>query len=619
MAIPDSAGRKAEEHSFLRLLLLALLIPTACLFSQLYGAEISQEETDFFETRIRPVLVENCYLCHGPQAEATGGGLRLDQREGLLHGGSRGPSVMPGSPGDSLLIEAMSYRDPGLQMPPSGKLSDQQIADFVRWVQMGAPDPRQPDWAEEQDPGRGIDLEQARAFWSLQPIKEPPLPEVDNPKWIRSPVDRFVLARLEKENLAPAPAATKRVLLRRVTFSLTGLPPTPREVEDFLADESPQAYGKVVERLLASPHYGERWARHWLDLVRFAETSGHEYDNSKLDAWRYRDYVIRAFNSDLPYNRFLAEQIAGDLIPEKRLSPEGDYWESSIGTTHLWFGEVLNSPTDPVKSRADEVDNQLDVLGKAFLGLTLACARCHDHKFDPIPTADYYSVAGILHSTEYAEEVLDSPTQIGRIAATHAKIGDLNSQIGTLLQPLPINLADRLSDDLLAAAEAIWARGEESDSHASSQPEQVRSWIQYLEEAAAEPDHVFYPLTAVLTSLREGQSFEQALAQVRDELTDLARGLDPQSRKGSSSEEVFEDFDKPSYAGWRTSGQAFGSAPRRDLPPNQSMRGAQVLALASSFGDGTNRLMGSLTSDFFETPKRWMHVRLAGSNEGGKG
>ena len=600
-----------------RLLLACVL---GCLGTQLHAAGISPQDVEFFETRIRPVLVENCYLCHGAQAEKTGAGLRLDQREGLLKGGSRGPAIMPGNPGDSLLVKAISYRDPGLQMPPSGKLSDEQISDFERWVKMGAPDLRQPDPAEGQDPGRKIDLEQARAFWSLQPIQEPSLPQVSDPKWIRSAIDRFVLARLEKENLAPASAATKRVLLRRVTFGLTGLPPTPREVEDFLTDESPQAYAKVVERLLASPHYGERWARHWLDLVRFAETNGHEYDNRKLDAWRYRDYVIRAFNSDLPYNRFLVEQIAGDLISDKRLSPEGDYWESPIGTTHLWFGEVLNSPTDPVKSRADEVDNQLDVLGKAFLGLTLACARCHDHKFDPIPTADYYSVAGILHSTEPAEEVLDSPTQIRQIAAAHAQIGDLNSQIRTLLEPLPVNLVDRLSDDLLAATEDILARGKESDSPALSQPEPVRSWIQTLEETASEPDHVFYPLAAILTSLLEGASFEQALSQVRDELTELLKGVDLQSSEGSSGEEVFEDFDKPSYAGWRASGQAFGSAPRRELPPNQSLRGAQGLGLASSFGDGTNRLMGSLTSDFFETTtKRWMHVRLAGTKEARKG
>ena len=289
---------------------------------------------------------------------------------------------MPGRPDSSLLIRAIRYLHPDLQMPPTGKLSDVRIADFEQWIRMGAPDPRQSDSTKGPSKGEKIDLEEALAFWSLRPVQEPALPKVHDQKWSQSPIDRFVLARLENEGLNPAPAAQKRTLLRRVTFSLIGLPPTPREIEDFLADGSPQAYSKVVERLLDSPHYGERWARHWLDLVRFAETNGHEYDNQKLDAWRYRDYVIRAFNSNLPYDRFLTEQIAGDLISDQRLSPEGDYWVSPIGTTHLWFGEVLNSPTDPVKSRADEIDNQLDVLGKAVLGLTLACARCHDHKFD---------------------------------------------------------------------------------------------------------------------------------------------------------------------------------------------------------------------------------------------
>ena len=605
---------KVLGGSLLELLLTGAL---ACFGSQLLGAEISPQEVEFFETRVRPVLAEHCYLCHGAQAETTGSGLRLDRGDGLRKGGSRGPAILPGKPDDSLLIRAISYRDPDLQMPPTGKLSDEQIADFERWIRMGAPDPRGSDPIAATDMDRETDLEPAHAFWSLQPIRKPPLPKVHDQEWSQSPIDRFVLARLHEKNLTPAPPAKKRDLLRRVTFSLIGLPPTPGEIKDFLADESPQAYTKVVERLLASPHYGERWARHWLDLVRFAETNGHEYDNRKLDAWRYRDYVIRAFNSDLPYDRFLTEQIAGDLISDRRLSPDGDYWASPIGTTHFWFGEVLNSPTDPVKSRADEVDNQLDVLGKAMLGLTLACARCHDHKFDPIPTADYYSIAGILHSTDYAEEVLDSPGQTQQIASAHSKIEALNSKLQLLLKPAVTGLVDRLGDDLLTAAGDILTRKGEPSSPVATQPKLIRAWVEYLQKAASEPDHVFYPIGAVLTSMAEGDSFEQAFAKARENLAQANKSISSDSGEGSSGEEIFDDFAESSHVEWRRSGQAFGLLPRRFAAPNQRLSGTRGFGLASSFGGGTNRLTGSLTSNYFETTKRWLHVRLAGTKEKG--
>jgi hypothetical protein len=373
-------------------------------------AQITAEQTEFFEKKIRPLLVERCYGCHGPESKPPAGGLRLDSREGLRKGGESGPAIVPGDPEHSLLIEAISYRNPDFKMPPSGKLKDQQIADLTEWVKMGAPDPREPVAAAP--PKKGINLADGRKFWSLQPLKKPP----------DSSIDRFLGARLEEKHLQPAVPADKRTLIRRVTFDLTGLPPTPKEVEDFLADQSPAAFSKVVERLLASPHYGERWARHWLDLVRYAETNGHEFDNDKIDAWRYRDYVIRAFNQDVPYNQFVKEHIAGDLLPEKRLSLDRAYWESPLGTSFYWFGEVLNSATDSVKSRADEVDNQIDVLSKTFLGLTVACARCHDHKFDPIPTADYYSLAGILHSTALHENVIDSPDRERQIASMRSGV-----------------------------------------------------------------------------------------------------------------------------------------------------------------------------------------------------
>ena len=236
------------------------------------------------------------------------------------------------------------------------------------------------------------------------------MPVVRQTAWLRSPIDSFVLAQLESKGLKPAPQADKHAWLCRVTFDLIGLPPTAPQIEAYLSDSSAVAQQKVVNRLLASPHYGERWARHWLDLVRFAETNGHEFDNDKLDAWRCRDYVIRAFNQDIAYDQLVKEHIPGDLLPQKRLSADGTHWESPLATGFYWFGEVLNSATDSVKSRADEVDNQIDVLTKAFLGLTGACSRCHDHKFDPIFTSDYSALAGFLHSTNVSETVVNSPS-----------------------------------------------------------------------------------------------------------------------------------------------------------------------------------------------------------------
>ncbi len=358
-------------------------------------AQSPDSGVEFFEKKIRPVLAEKCYPCHSAKLARPMGGLRLDTRDGGRKGGDSGPAIAPGDPGHSALITAISYQSLNLKMPPTGKLSEEQIADFTEWIRMGAPDPRAD---EAPAPAKkGIDFATARKFWSFQPVKDT----------AGASIDSLIGARLKEQNLTPATAADKRTLIRRVTLDLIGLPPTRQEVEDFLADPSPQAFAKVVDRLLASPHYGERWARHWLDLVRYAETNGHEFDNDKMDPWRYRDYVIRAFNDDIPYDQFVSEHIAGDLLAKKRLSRDGAFWESPLGTGFYWFGEVLNSATDSVKSRADEVDNQIDVISKTFLGLTVACARCHDHKFDPIPTADYYSLAGMMHSTALTETVID--------------------------------------------------------------------------------------------------------------------------------------------------------------------------------------------------------------------
>jgi hypothetical protein len=590
---------------------LALALPRGAAEGSSRETSDDASQLEFFERRIRPLLAEHCYECHSARKTPPEGRLRLDSPEHIREGGRTDVAVVPGSPERSLLARAVSYTDVDLRMPPDGRLSDGQIRDIDAWIRMGAPLPAA-SGSVTTDLEPGIDLEAGRRFWAFQPVADPPLPEVRDSSWPRTPIDRFVLAKLEGRGLTPAPAADRRSWLRRVTFDLIGLPPLPEEIASFEADASAEAHARVVERLLASPHYGERWGRHWLDLVRFAETNGHEFDNDKLDAWRYRDYVIRAFNQDVPYDQLIREHVAGDLIADKRLSPDLSHWDSPLGTGFLWFGEVLNSPVDSVKSRADEVDNQLDVLAKAFQGLTVACARCHDHKFDPIPTADYYAMGGILHSTEISEAVIDSPQRAAEIAAAHQEIAAVNGEIVRLVESRQPRLVEGLESDLLAAAERFRAPTAPPTTGA------LAAWYETLTLACSRPGHVFHPLAAVLDRLAQPDppSFSEALAGERAELeahaADLADVAGLAARRGDES---FEDFERLDYGEWRVAGQAFGTGPARTLAPNLPVRDHRGGGIASSFGHGSDALVGSLTSPELVVEKPWVHVRLAGTEE----
>ncbi|MBK7997191.1 MAG: PSD1 domain-containing protein [Verrucomicrobia bacterium] len=357
---------------------------------------LTPEHMEFFERKIRPVLVEHCYECHSSGAKKIKGGLVLDSRAGVMKGGDTGAAITPGDPEASLLIQAMRHADPALVMPKQ-KLPDHVIADFETWVKMGAPDPRIEDTVAVAQAKSAIDWNKAREWWSFRPLKAPPVPGVKQKRWAKNDLDRFILARLEKENLKPAPDAEKRVLIRRATFDLTGLPPTPEEIEAFLKDKSRDAFAKVVDRLLASPSYGERWGRHWLDVVRYADTAGDNSDFPIPQMHRYRDWVISAFNRDLPYDQFVREQLAGDLLPGKTTQESHD---RLIATGYIANARRFGSRVDDYPQHLT-IEDTLDNLGKAFLGLTINCARCHDHKFDPIPTADYYALYGIFNSTRY--------------------------------------------------------------------------------------------------------------------------------------------------------------------------------------------------------------------------
>jgi len=349
--------------------------------------ELTPQQLQFFETKIRPVLADNCYKCHSPRAEKIKGGLLLDTRNGLLKGGDTGPAIVPGNAEKSLLIKAVRGDDPDLQMPPKGnRLSDEQIAALETWVKMGAPDPR----IATADQKKWVDT--AKGHWAWQPLVKPEVPEVKDAAWCQTPVDNFILSKLEAKGLKPNPPADRRTLIRRASFDLTGLPPSPEEVQNFVQDDSPDAFAKVVDRLLASPQYGERWARHWLDVARYSDTKGmvrrQREDGHSPYAWTYRDYVIRSFNSDKPYNQFIIEQLAADKLPATAKNP--------TNLTALGFLTVGERFMD---MQNDIINDRIDVTTKAFLGLTVSCARCHDHKFDPIPTKDYYSLHGIFASS----------------------------------------------------------------------------------------------------------------------------------------------------------------------------------------------------------------------------
>ena len=369
-----------------------------------FGAEVvSPGGVEFFEQKIRPLLIEHCYECHSAEAKKVKAGLRVDTREALRRGGESGPALVPGKPEESLLIRSVRYADKEFQMPPKGMLRAEQIAALEQWVKLGAPDPRTGGATDGGPKPSPVNIVEGRKFWAFQPLRQPEPPPVKGAGWVRSPVDRFVLAALEAKGLAPAAAADRRVLLRRATFDLTGLPPLPADVERFLADDSPEAFARVVERLLASPQYGERWGRHWLDVARYSDSNGLDENLAYANAFRYRDYVIRAFNADKPYDRFLQEQLAGDLLPARAGETEQDRFDRLTATAFLSLGPKMLAEDDPRKMEMDIVDEQLDTTARAVLGLTMGCARCHDHKYDPLTQSDYYSLAGIFKSTKTME------------------------------------------------------------------------------------------------------------------------------------------------------------------------------------------------------------------------
>ena len=576
------------------------------------------EGIEFFEQKIRPVLVDRCYQCHSAHSEKLKGGLHLDSQEGAFKGGDTRAAIVPGEPEKSLLIEAIGYQNPDLQMPPKKRLSNAAIADFASWIKMGAP------WPEEA-PQTNVakatifNLEQRRQqHWSWRSIQAERPPSVQNTNWAASAVDQFILARLEQAQLKPAPPADKRTLIRRAYFDLVGLPPAPRDVAAYLNDSSPSAFETVVDRLLASPQFGERWARHWLDLVRYADTLGHEFDYPIVNAWRYRDYVIRAFNGDLPYDRFVIEQIAGDLLENPRRNPTQGFNESVIGTGFFWLGQRSHSPVDVRQEEAEVVDNQIDVMTKTFLGLTVACARCHDHKFDAISTRDYYSLFGVLTSSRYAQNSIDPPEAfVQHVDALKALKQTIRPLIGAVWQ----EQASTIAAYLAAAGEVLSERGSVSRSNRVLEVSSARHlsstrltrWVEALDsKELAQPDHPLFAWVKLLTLKDQTTSFEKKICSVLAELPPPSPGaLDPRGV------ETFADFSAGDFSGWSAQDEAFGTAPSPagDFVVGDSAR--PVLALltepAANSACISRRLEGVIRSPTFTISNRYAHILASGS------
>ena len=477
---------------------VVLLMSTLLTADDPAGAEPSPEQLRFFEASVRPLLVEHCFKCHGEKKQW--GSLRLDSRENVLKGGDSGATIDTDSPETSLLLERLLESDKDLRMPKGGQLTNRQIAMLTRWVKMGAPFP--PDQTIKQtlrDPNH----------WSFQPLDEATAPAVRNADWSQSKIDHFILASLEQAELSPAAPADRGTLLRRVTYDLTGLPPTPAEIDAFHADRLPDAFARVVDRLLASPRYGERWGRHWLDVARYADSNGFDENVCHGNAWRYRDYVVSAFNGDKPFDRFVVEQLAGDLLP---FDSQVQQHEQLVATAFLSIGPKVLAETDQSKMQMDIIDEQLDTTGRAFLALTLGCARCHDHKFDPISAEDYYGLAGIFKSTltmrkyqkvaEWHEHLLPSPEATAKQQAFDAKVESGKKAIVNLIAD-----ADRK------------VRESQSTSPDESKKKPVNLEPQYPNETKAELKKLRDALAALE---KEGPNLPAAMGVTEDKVADIA-------------------------------------------------------------------------------------------------
>ncbi len=555
-------------------------------------------QLNFFETKIRPVLAEHCYACHAAEAKKQKGGLRLDFRAGLRQGGDSGPALVPGKPDESLLIKAIRYTDEDLKMPPKGKLPPAVIADLEEWIRMGAPDPRDKAVPTKAATTWEEMLRTRRDWWSLQPVRKVDLPAVKDAKWSDHPVDRFLLAKLEQAGLQPAAAAAPRTLIRRLSLVLTGLPPTVAEVEEFVgAWDSASAKRQAtlehwVDRLLRSPHFGERWARHWMDVVRFSETHGNEWNYDVHHAWRYRDYLIRAINNDVPYDQFVREHIAGDLLPPRWNNPPpspplgkggmGGFNEAPIGTAFYRFGEVNHDDCIDLRTLGyDILDNQIDTLSKAFQATTVACARCHDHKIDAVSMKDYYAVLGILRSSRPVSHTIDA--------------ADANADILRRLQEIKSQIRSHLRLHWRTDADKID--------------------VQHLDALKADKTTWENPLHA--WRMMKGQAdISAAWTKLAQEFTEETRS---RAEFNAKTYVVFGDFSAGKLDGWKTDGHGLRAGPSAAGEFTIALEGDRLVDAVLPAGLFSHtlsmKLNGTLRSPILPTNKKHISLHVIGNKQ----
>ena len=582
-----------------------VLVSALCLLAMQARAQAPPQRASvddaFFETRVRPVLAVNCYGCHGPEKQANM--LRVDSRESLLRGGKRGSALVPEKPEESLLIQAVRHQ--GLQMPLGGRLEDSEIDALEEWVRRGAP---WPATAVTEVPGGGRYERLVRDHWAFQPVEKPPLPEVAEARWSR-PTDRFIYRALEEKGLSPAEPADRRILIRRLSYVLTGLPPTAEESDRFAADDSPEAYERLVDRLLHSPRFGEHWARHWLDLVRYGETRGYEWNYEIIGAWRYRDYLIRAFNADVPYDQLVREHIAGDLLEKPRINSAEQINESMIGTAFYRLGEAGHD--DCIKFRGiglDVMDNQIDTLTKTFQSLTVSCARCHDHKMDPIPTEDYYGLYGILNSSRVVVHSIDTPDVH---ADSMARLRGLKERIREELAKLWLREAKDVESYL---ARLTPLQGTPANSEDGLDRERLEAWRTVL----TCPDHGWgdpgRPWALLLDQTASGK---KSMALAAGEIVDRYREEAAERAEFNRVNfETFDDFRSHVNPDWRASGPGLhdGSSDSGEF----AVAGEGDRAVSGIFPAGvythaiSNRLNGALRSPELPKNKKYLSLRAMG-------
>jgi hypothetical protein len=584
--------------------------------------ETASAAVEFFEKEVRPVLANACYSCHGEKIQQAG--LRADSRAALLKGGDRGPSLTPGEPEKSLLMRAVRHQ--GLQMPPGRRLPDRQVAALEKWVRMGAPWPGAEKTTAAAGPQTWEDaLRVRKEWWSLRPVRQPPLPKVKNAAWSAHPVDRFILAELEAKGLKPAPRADDRTLIRRVYLTLTGLPPTSEEVEAFVREceaerrghaggdaRAPRAYERLVDRVLASPHYGERWARHWMDVVRFNETHGYEWNTEIREAWRYRDYLIRAFNQDLPYDRLIREHIAGDLLPNPRRNVKEGFNESEIGTAFYRFGEVGHDVFKEIG--LDHLDNQIDTLSKAFQATTVSCARCHDHKLDAVSLKDYYSLLGILASSRQVVHTLDEATAN---AAPKQRLRSLKA-------PIRAELARIWQEQLVETRRYLLAAQAERDKAPDAaelaeglDTERLKAWTTALEKKGQGLEDPLTPWQSAVETVRKGEDLAAAWKQLGARYEAEAKQRAEFNAKHFT---LWGDFRNGVPQGWRGDGLALHDGPSPAGEFALSNEGEQVMTGVFPAGFYSHALSETLNASF-QSPylppdRKFLSIEVMGGQNG---